>query len=252
MKAILIGLFGLVSYTIGMGGLACFILYMGGFDFLPIHINSAEPGDLVTALAINTGLIALFGIHHSIAARASFKQALTRLIPESAERSSFVLVSGLILLTICYYWQPIAGVIWEVESTLAAQILTAGYAVGWLIVIISSFLINHFELFGLQQVYLNLRQKPTPKISFTEFGFYHFVRHPLQLGILIGIWCTPLMTVTQLMLAGLLTIYIFIGLYFEERDLVSALGTDYESYQRRVRKILPIPVFSKTDKPLKV
>ena len=252
MKALLIALFGIISYAVGMGGLVYFILYLGSWDFLPLHINSASSGDLTLAIIVNLSLMVLFGLHHSVAARPAFKKQLTRIVPESAERSTYVLMSGVLLLVICYYWQPIEGVLWQVQSESLAMVLTAGYLTGWVIVVISSFLINHFELFGLGQVYRNLRSLPEPEDSFVEFSFYKLVRHPLQLGVLIGIWCTPFMTMTHLMLATTLTIYIFIGLYYEEKDLVAALGPDYESYQKRVRKILPIPTSGVSERPLKL
>jgi protein-S-isoprenylcysteine O-methyltransferase Ste14 len=233
-----------------LGGLTYFILFVGGFDFLPVHINSRPPGDLTTAILTNLGLMLVFGVHHTVAARSGFKSTITKVLPESAERSLYVLISGLVMLLIAFYWQPIEGAFWQVTSSSGVIILTAGYATGWFITVLSSFLINHFELFGLQQVYLNLRNAPKPEPGFTESSLYRLVRHPLQVGVLIGIWCTPYMTMTHLMLAVTMTIYIYIGLYYEEKDLARTLGPAYEDYQKRVRKLLPLPFFgarAKTD-----
>ena len=244
MKNLLITAFGIASYLVGMGGLTYFILFLGSWDFLPVHINSTSPGPLGTALLVNVGLLLLFGLQHSVTARPAFKDALTRFIPAAAERSTYVLLSGIMMLLFSFYWLPIAGDVWRVESGLLYTLLLAGHIAGWVIAVIATFLINHFELFGLQQVYLNFRGRPEPPESFTDRGLYKLVRHPLQLGILVGIWCVPIMTMTHLMLAVGMTIYIFIGLYYEEQDLAKVLGPDYQDYQKRVRKIVPLPVFN--------
>ena len=249
--SILILLFGVLSYAVGIGGLAYFIHYIGSWEFLPIHINSAEAGALVPAVAINLALMVLFGLHHTVAARPKFKAAVTNVLPVAAERSSYVLISGVMMILICLYWQPIEGTIWQATTPWLQWMLTGFYLLGWVICVGSSFMINHFELFGLQQVYLNLRRKVAVEDTFTERGLYGIVRHPIQLGVLIGIWFTPTMTMTHLMLSVTMTIYIFIGLYFEEKDLVNALGSEYEGYRRRVRKVLPLPVSeSDREKPL--
>ncbi len=251
MKNWAIAVFGLLSYVVGLGGLAYFILFLGSWDFLPVHINSRAPGPEGIAVMVNLTIMMLFGVQHSVTARPGFKQALTRILPPAAERSSYVLLSGVMMLLICFFWMPIEGTLWHADSDWLRILLITGYMLGWVIAVVSTFLINHFELFGLQQVYVNLQNLPEPTNSFTEAGFYRFVRHPLQLGVLIGIWCTPTMTATHFMLALTMTIYIFIGLYFEERDLVRFLGPDYADYQKRVRKLLPVPAVKKDrDKPL--
>ena len=227
MKNFLLAVFSLTSYAVGMFGLLYFIAYLGGFEFLPVHINSRQPSNLATAIGINVGLMILFGLQHSLTARPSFKVVLTKVIPVEAERSTYVLMSGVMMLLISFYWQPIAGVLWQADSPIIQLALTGGYLAGWSIAIISTFLINHYELFGLQQVYLKIRNFSEPEATFTETGFYRIVRHPLQLGVLIGMWCTPIMTMTHLMLAACMTLYIYIGLYFEEKDLVASLGSDY-------------------------
>lgn len=241
MKRILILFYGILGYVIGMGGLTYFILFVGGWDFLPRHIDSGTPGAVASALAINFGLVLLFGLQHSVMARPSFKEKWTRIIPKSAERSTYVLLSGVMMLIICLFWRPLPGYLWQIGNPIGWTLLTIGYAFGWVLAVLATFVINHFELFGLQQVYMNLRNKPEPRPAFTDRFLYRVVRHPLQLGVLIGIWVAPTMSVSHLMLAVVMTIYIFIGLYFEERNLVQSLGQDYKAYQKRVPKILPLP-----------
>lgn len=239
MGRILIFIYGVTSYAIGLGGLVCFILFIGGWSFLPFHINSSSPGPIASALTINLGLIFLFGLQHSIMARAGFKRALAKIIPQAAERSTYVLVSGVLMVLFCLYWQPISGGLWALDSGIGNVLLTSGYVIGWTLVVLSSFLINHFELFGLQQVYHNFVNKPVPSPYFTDRFLYKVVRHPLQLGVLIGLWSTPVMSMTHLMLASSMTVYIFIGLYFEEKDLAANLGNDYQEYKKRVPMIVP-------------
>ncbi|MEM7126083.1 MAG: methanethiol S-methyltransferase [Chloroflexota bacterium] len=241
MKRLFILLYGILGYMIGMGGLTYFILFVGGWDFLPFHIDSGAPDTLSSAFLINIGLITLFGLQHSVMARPSFKKAWTRIIPKSAERSTYVLISGVTMILICYFWQPVPGFLWKVENPVGWSLLTTGYGLGWVLAVVATFLINHFDLFGLQQVYLNLRNKPEPAPAFTETFLYRMVRHPLQLGILIGIWVAPTMSISHLILSVGMTTYIFIGLYFEEKDLVASLGKEYQAYQKRVPKILPLP-----------
>lgn len=241
MKRIFILLYGILSYTVGMGGLTYFILFVGGWSFLPMHVDSGTPSDLGRALLMNALLILIFGLQHSVMARPGFKQKLTKVLPRAAERSTYVLVSGLMMLMLSFFWQPLNGTLWQVENSLGQTLLTGGYIFGWLFAVLATFVINHFELFGLQRVWLNLRNKPEPEPFFTERFLYRVVRHPLQLGVLIGMWVTPTMSMTHLVLSVAMTAYIFVGLYFEEKDLVASLGHKYADYQQRVPKILPWP-----------
>lgn len=241
MSRLLIFIYGLVSYAIGLGGLVWFALFIGGWSFLPRHIDSEAPGLLMPALLINLSLILLFVVQHSLMARLTFKRQWTKIIPHSAERSTYLFISGIIMALFCLYWQPVNGVVWQVDNTVGQVVLITIYIVGWTIPVLASFMINHFELFGLQQVYFNLLNKPEPQPHFTEKWFYKVVRHPIQLGTLIGIWSTPTMSMTHLMLSASLTIYVLLSLKYEERDLVTTLGKKYEDYQSRVRMIVPIP-----------
>ena len=241
MSRLLIFIYGLFSYTVGLGGLVWFALFIGGWDFLPRHIDSDIPGPLSSALLINVGLLVIFVLQHSTMARLTFKSRWTRIIPPSTERSTYLLLSGIIMALFCLYWQPINGVLWQVDNQIGQTVLIAVYIIGWSIPVLASFMINHFELFGLQQVYFNLVNKPEPSPRFTERWFYKVVRHPIQLGTLIGIWSTPTMSMTHLMLSVPLTFYVLISLKYEERDLVTTLGENYEDYQKRVPMIIPLP-----------
>ena len=241
MSRLLIFIYGLISYAVGLGGLVWFALFVGGWDFLPRHIDSDIPGPLSTALLINVGLLAIFVLQHSIMARLTFKSRWTKIIPPATERSTYLLISGIIMALFCLYWQPVNGVIWQVDNQIGQIILIAIYVIGWSIPVLASFMINHFELFGLQQVYFNLIKKPEPSPHFTERWFYKIVRHPIQLGTLIGIWSTPTMSMTHLLLSAPLTIYVLLSLKYEEKDLVTTLGQNYEDYQKRVRMIIPLP-----------
>ncbi|MDO9207036.1 MAG: hypothetical protein Q7T91_02180 [Sulfuricurvum sp.] len=241
MNKSIIFIYGIFSYIVALVAQVWFIFYIGEWKFMPTTINSIHPVSLISALMINFVLVMIFGLQHSIMARSSFKKYVTKIIPQSAERSTYVLFSGLALGLICLYWQPLDGFLWQVDNEVGRTLLTAGYIFGWAFSLFSTFIINHFELFGLQQIYLNLLNKPEPSVSFKEKLFYKFVRHPIQLGVLLGIWLTPTMSYSHLMLSVTLTIYIFIGLRYEERDLISTLGSTYKEYQKRVRMMLPFP-----------
>lgn len=241
MPKLLVLLYGVLSYAIGMGGLTFFILFVGGWSFMPIHVDSGTAGNISSALAVNFGLIAMWSLQHSIMARPGFKAIWTNVIPESMERSTYVLLSGILMLIICLNWRTIGGMVWDVENSLLAGLLLALHISGWVIAVIATFLINHFELFGLQQVWFNFKGKPEPVASYSEVFLYKLVRHPLQLGILMGLWFTPTMSVTLIHLSSLFTIYILIGLHYEEKDLVNALGESYLDYKKRVRGLIPLP-----------
>lgn len=232
-------IYGLFSYAVGLGGLVWFALFIGGWDFLPRHIDSGSAGPLGTALLINVGLLALFVVQHSVMARLTFKKRWTKIIHPAAERSTYLFLSGIIMALFCLYWQPVDGVIWQVDNQIGKIILISAYVIGWTIPVLASFMINHFELFGLQQVYFNLINKPVPPPNFTEKLFYKVVRHPIQLGTLVGVWSTPVMTMTHFMLSVGLTVYVMISLNYEERDLVTSLGDKYKDYQQRVPMIIP-------------
>lgn len=241
MSKVLALLFGVISYAIGMGGLTFFILYVGAWGFMPIHVDSGTAGPVGSALLVNFALILLWGLQHSIMARPAFKELWTKVVPKSIERSTYVLLSGILMLVICINWRGLEGMIWNVENSLLQGLLLALHISGWIIAVIATFLINHFELFGLQQVWFNFKDKPEPVASYSEVFLYKFVRHPLQLGIVMGLWFTPTMSATLFSLSAMMTVYIFIGLHYEEKDLLSTLGENYLDYKNRVRGLIPLP-----------
>jgi protein-S-isoprenylcysteine O-methyltransferase Ste14 len=231
--------YGVICYSSFLGTL----LYLIGFlnDFLvPKGIDDGEPESLASGMGINTALILLFGIQHTIMARPRFKAWWKRTLPESIERSTFVLFSSAILILLFWQWRAMPGTIWHVESTGLAYALYGLQAMGWALVLLSSFLINHFELFGLQQVYLHWRSRePTPP-KFRLPWLYRLIRHPLMLGFLVAFWSTPHMTQGHLVFTLAMTAYIFVGIHFEERDLVRNFGEQYREYQQCTGMILPI------------
>lgn len=244
MSRTLVLLYGIVSYAVGLGGLTAFMLWVGGWEFLPRHINSGTPGPLGPALAINLSLVILFGLQHSIMARPKFKEALAKVISPAAERSTYVLLSGVFMLLFCFYWQPVAGTLWNVQNEGAAIFLRSFHVIGWLILVGATFEIDHFELMGLKQVLSHFAKRPHVHPRFTERLLYRVVRHPIQLGVLIGVWVTPFMTGTVFMLAVTMTIYIFVGLHFEEKALRKNFGDVYTDYCSRVPKVIPFTKFS--------
>ena len=241
MNKLIIFIYGILTYSVALIAQVWFIFYIGEWEFMERTISTQYPVPFITAFSINLVLVLIFALQHSVMARSFFKKHLTQIIPQAAERSTYVLFSGLALGLICLYWQPLEGFLWQVDNETGKTLLTAGYLFGWIFSLFSTFIINHFELFGLQQIYLNLLNKPTPPADFKEKLFYKFVRHPIQLGVLIGLWLTPAMSYSHLMLSLTLTLYIFIGLKYEERDLIATMGKTYKEYQKRVRMMLPFP-----------
>jgi protein-S-isoprenylcysteine O-methyltransferase Ste14 len=201
-------------------------------------MDSPREVPFTTALLTDLALLGLFAIQHSVMARPGFKRWWTRIVPETAERSTYVLLSSLALILMFAYWQPLGGAVWAVASPLGQAVLYAAFAFGWLLVLISTFLINHFDLFGLRQVWLQLLGKPYTQLKFGTPLFYRYVRHPLYVGWFFAFWATPTMTVTHLVFAIATTAYILIAIQLEERDLVEA-HPEYESYRRSVPMLVP-------------
>ena len=251
MKKITVSLFGILSYLIGLSGLTAFMLYMGGWAFLPIHINSATTDkNSLLAMSVNLLIMLLFGLHHSIASRSSFKEKITRYVPAAVERSSYVLVSGLFMFAICLCWQPLAGTVWRTDNTAMIYVLPSLHVLGWLIVVAATFEIDHFHLMGLKQ---SFTMKTSDGNTLKEHFLYRIVRHPIQTGILIGIWSTAQMSMTQFMLSLIMTAYVFIGLHFEEKSLIKQFGDTYLDYKSRVPGVIPfwptkpVPPMKKSD-----
>jgi protein-S-isoprenylcysteine O-methyltransferase Ste14 len=229
--------YGVVCYLAFFATFLYAIGFIGNFA-VPKSIDSGPQVALSTALATDLALLALFAIQHSIMARQWFKAAWTRIVPSSVERSTYVLFSSVALLLLFWNWQPIGGVAWSVESLPARYLLLGMYALGWVIVLVATFLINHFDLFGVRQVWLALRGHAYTPLKFRTPALYRIVRHPLYVGWLLVFWSAPKMTTTHLVFAIATTAYILVGIQFEERDLVKIHG-EYEEYRRRVPMLLP-------------
>jgi methanethiol S-methyltransferase len=238
MRRIGIFLYGVAAYLCFLATFLYAIGFVGDFA-VPRSIDSAREGTLGAALAIDLLLLGVFAVQHSAMARPAFKRWWTRIVPEAAERSTYVLLSSLALFLLFWQWRPIGGIVWNVTDPLARAILLGVFATGWLTVLVTTFLINHFDLFGLRQVWLHLRGKAYRPLPFVTPGPYRHVRHPLYVGWLLAFWATPTMTVAHLVFALATTAYILIAIRLEERDLVSIHGESYEEYRRRVGMLVP-------------
>ena len=237
-------LYGVVNYNLGSAALVYMIAFL--FNLLPAvaflqGIDGGEPGNAYLAAAINIGLIALFGLQHSLMARPRFKRWLARILPQAAERSTFMLATAVAVFILCLAWQPMPAVIWWAEDGLVYRTLFAIGLAGWALVFYATFLINHFDLFGLRQVWLYFRGREYTQLSFRVSSLYRFVRHPIMTGVLVGIWFTPVMTVGHLLFSSGMSIYILIGVYHEEKDLVRAFGERYLRYRRTTGRFFPRP-----------
>jgi protein-S-isoprenylcysteine O-methyltransferase Ste14 len=238
-KRITTFIYGLISYLLFLGTFLYAIGFIGNL-VVPKSIDSGRTGPLSEALLINAALLTLFAVQHSVMARPWFKRAWTRLVPKPAERSTYVLLSSLALLLLFWQWQPIGGVVWTVEQPVMQMVIYGLYAIGWLLVLSSTFLINHFDLFGLRQVFLYLIGRPYTQLKFGTPILYRHVRHPLYLGWLFAFWSTPTMTVAHLVFAIATTAYIFVAIQLEEKDLMDTFGDDYRRYKKTVPMIIPI------------
>jgi protein-S-isoprenylcysteine O-methyltransferase Ste14 len=230
--------YGLASYAIFF----CTFLYAAGFVggfVVPTTLDGAPRSPLWQALLIDVLLLSVFAVQHSLMARPGFKAWLTRAAPAAAERSTYVLFSSLALIALFAHWQPLGGTVWNVEDPIGRGVLYGLFAFGWLLVLVTTFLINHFDLFGLRQVWLFLTGKPYTPLRFVTPGPYRIVRHPLYVGWFFAFWATPTMSVSHLLFALATTACILIAIQLEERDLMSAHGEDYASYRRRVPMLIP-------------
>ena len=238
LKRISFFAYGVVCYAMFFGTFLYAIGFVGGF-VVPRTLDGPASVPMTKGIAINAALLALFAIQHSVMARGWFKERWTRIVPKPLERSSYVLFSSLALLLLFWLWRPLGGVVWSVEDPIGRAVLFALFAFGWTLVLVSTCLINHFDLFGLRQVWLFLRGKPYTPLPFGTPGAYRVVRHPLYVGWFFAFWMTPAMTYAHLLFAVATTAYILIAIQLEERDLVRAYGNTYEEYRRRVPMLVP-------------
>jgi protein-S-isoprenylcysteine O-methyltransferase Ste14 len=240
MSRILAFIYGLLAYAVFFGTILYAIAFVTGLPVVPKTIDTGPVGPLAEALAVNVLLMSLFAVQHSVMARKQFKQWWTRFVPPVIERSTFVLLASLVLILLFWQWRPIPTVIWHVDDPQLGLALTALSLGGWLIVFAATFMINHFELFGLHQVANNLVGREMPPPRFKTPALYKLVRHPIYMGFIIAFWATPTMTAGHLMFAAVTTAYIFIGIMLEECDLMDLFGDEYRRYRQRVAMIVPL------------
>jgi protein-S-isoprenylcysteine O-methyltransferase Ste14 len=240
MAGIAAVLYGAVVYAVFLGTFLYAIAFVGGLP-VPKTVDSGEPGALGTALVVDVLLLGVFAVQHSVMARPAFKRWWTRFVPRSVERTTYVLLASLALLLLYWQWRPIPGVVWSVIHPVGATVLQAIFWLGWATVLVSTFLINHFELFGLRQVYARLTGRPLPPPVFKTPYLYKHVRHPIYLGFLLAFWAAPVMTVGHLLFAAATTGYIMIGIFLEERDLMQLYGDQYRRYRKEVSMLVPLP-----------
>ncbi len=230
--------YGLVSYAVFFATFLYAIGFLGGFG-VPLTVDAGGPESSTgVALMINLALLTLFAVQHSVMARPGFKEAWTKVIPKSMERSTYVLLSSLILALTFWLWRPMPALVWDVQNGIGRAVMWGLFGFGWFVLLLSTFLINHFELFGLQQVWQNLRGKRATEARFREPLFYKIVRHPLYVGWLLTFWATPTLTVGHLVFALGCSAYILVAIRFEERDLIRA-HPEYAEYRRRVPMLIP-------------
>ena len=238
MGPILAVAYGVAAYFVFL----CTFLYAIGFVsgvVVPKTVDTGPAGPIGEALVINVLLLSLFAIQHSVMARKPFKRWLTQFVPASIERSTYVLLASLALILVFWQWRPIPAIVWEAANPALATALLGLSLLGWLIVLLSTFLINHFELFGLQQVLLNMIGKDAAEPRFRTPLLYKLVRHPLYLGFIIAFWATPVMTAGHLLFALVTTVYILVAIALEERDLIDLFGDEYRRYRQRVAMLVP-------------
>jgi methanethiol S-methyltransferase len=235
---IVASLYGIVAYLI------FFVTFLYSIGFVedlgvPTTIDGATAAPPVQALIVNLVLMSIFAVQHSVMARPQFKRWWTKFVPASVERTTYVLLASLALALLIWQWQPLPAVVWQIADPRLAVAVTGLSFLGWLIVLTSTFLINHFELFGLHQVANNLSGRPMPAPRFRTPLLYRLVRHPIYLGFIIAFWAAPIMTVGHLLFAAVTTAYIFVGIWLEERDLIDVFGDEYRRYRERVSMLLP-------------
>ena len=231
--------YGILAYAVFFLTFIYSVLFVGNI-WIPYPIDAASDANIISSIIINCILLSIFAVQHTVMARPKFKLFWTTIVPQQIERSTYVWLSNLTLIILFIFWQPIEMVIWDFQGNLFGIFLTAMFWFGWFICLAATFMLDHFDLFGLKQVYFNLRKRKVNEMAFKEVLFYRLVRHPIMTGFIIGFWATPVMSLGHLLFAIATTGYIYVAVkYFEEKDLVKSIGPEYIEYQQRVGMLLP-------------
>lgn len=239
MKKALAFAYGVLVYVLFLGTFLYAIAFVGNLR-VPTTVDSGKPASTLAAIVIDALLLGLFAIQHSVMARYAFKKRWTRVVPWHLERSTFVLAASVALAVLLWQWRPVPGTVWDLRGTPAGSVLSVVFWAGWAILLFSTFLIDHFELFGLEQVWAYVKGREFHRPAFKTPMFYQWVRHPIYLGFVIAFWSAPVMTVGHLLFSVASTGYILVGIFFEERDMVRAYGDAYRDYQRHVPMLIPL------------
>jgi protein-S-isoprenylcysteine O-methyltransferase Ste14 len=246
MAGLVAVIYGVVAYGFTLIALLYLIGFVGNL-IVPKSIDSGTAGPLIQSAVVDTMLIALFAIQHSVMARQGFKRWWTRIVPPSVERSTYVLFTSFVLLILYWQWQPIPAPIWTVQNPIAAGLIGGIFWLGWVVLVASTFMLSHFDLFGLSQVFARLFDKQLSKSNFRAPLLYRYVRHPIYLGVLLAVWATPAMTAGHLLFSVVITGYILIGIQLEEHDLIQQFGNQYRRYRQQAAMLVPLPGRKFTD-----
>lgn len=241
MSRVLYLVYGVVAYLLFLAAILYGIGFVGDLDVVPKRISNGPPTTITSALVINISLLLLFALQHNVMARPWFKDWWTHFVPSPIERSTYVAAASLILLLLYWQWRPIPEKVWDIENVYGRRALWAVYFTGWAMVFVSSFVIDHFELFGLKQVWRHYNGQEHVSAPFSERSLYRWVRHPLMLGFIVAFWAAPTMTLGRLLFALVTTLWILIAIQIEERDLARFLGEPYRDYRERTPMLLPLP-----------